>query len=249
MNTMKTASLPRWLARLFTFLFYGQIVGYVLAGCLIVWIRHYKPASFQSQIAGLHMPLHGRISVPTSDQSIDKTIRNWNASPPAEHTLNVGLHMVLGRTKLVDDTYWLKFSVNKWTDSSRLLLAVLLLTALGGVFSLFLGLYICYLFMRLFQRLADQQIFDQIQTQRLMRVGQSLLLYATLTFVCQLVAQEIIIHYLQGYGYVVQRFPTVSISAEPSTEFIALLTGLCILALAQVFKYGMELKQESELTI
>jgi hypothetical protein len=109
-----------------------------------------------------------------------------------------------------------------------------------------------YMFMKLFQSLADRRVFDEQQTNRLTEIGQGLLLFTVLNAITKWMATEGASGYLESYGFIISESTeqnyNLSVSA-PSSEVIMALTGLCILALAQVFKYGGQLQQENELTI
>ena len=103
--------------------------------------------------------------------------------------------------------------------------------------------------MRLFRDLADRQIFDQQQSNRLNWIGQAFIIYAMLNTAGRLGAEQWGLSYLEANGYALSRNYTITIFSLESSELAWLLMGLCILALAQVFKYGMQLRQENELTI
>ena len=113
-----------------------------------------------------------------------------------------------------------------------------------------LMLSITYTFMKLFVSVADRHIFDQSQVNRLMYVGYCLLGYAVLSLIVKRFVEQRAILYLERFGYSVNEHHVYDIGlVSPTAETVSILTGLCILALAQVFKYGMVLKQENDLTI
>ena len=231
---MKTASLPRWLARLFAFLFYGQIVGYVL----VTGILCYMSVTVFPEDGRLvvNANIQGDVVAPESMPEVNKALQNRSKSTfdlklnaPVALNLNVSLNGPVDLAKL-PTLFWLS------TSSALLLIG--------------LGLFITHMFMKLFRSLADRHIFDQLQVNRLMYIGYSLLVYTGLSVIVQWFVEQGAIAHLEQFGYSVNEHSVYSISfSSPSKETIIVLTGLCILALAQVFNYGMELKQESELTI
>ncbi|MEZ0484902.1 DUF2975 domain-containing protein [Fibrella aquatica] len=240
---MKTSSLPLWLSRLFAVLFYGQLLLYaVCIGVLLYLAAVGLPEGGKWTITA---NINGIVSVPKSMPETGKALQEW--SKP-EFELTQGSYSSLS-LKRVDSSLYLsikgpvnleKMPISLWfMGSSGLLLALL-------------GLFICYMFMKLFQSIANRHVFDEQQTNRLTRIGQGLLVFTILSAGTKWLAAEAASGYLESYGFVIRQpneeVYNLSVSA-PSSELTIALTGLCILALAQVFKYGMQLKQENELTI
>ena len=242
-NTMKTESLPRWLARLFTFLFYGQIVGYVLAIGILCYI---SVGGFpENGKLVVNANIHGDVVAPESMPEVSKALQNWSKST-FDLKLNVPGSPNLQRPRVALN---LNVSLNGPVDLAKLPI-LLWLSGISALLLAGLGLFITYVFMKLFHSLADRRIFDHLQVNRLMYIGYSLLVYTGLSIIVQQFVEQGAIAYLEKFGYSVNEHNQYNIGFGSATaETICVLTGLCVLALAQVFNYGMELKRESELTI
>ena len=240
---MKTASLPRWLARLFAFLFYGQIVGYVLVTGILCYMSMTGFPEDGRVIVNAN--IRGDVVAPESMPEVNKALQNWSKST-FDLQLNVPGSLSLSRSGVALN---LNVSLNGPVDLARLPI-LLWLSGISGFLLLGLGLFITFMFMKLFSSLADRRIFDQLQVNRLKYIGYSLLVYTGLSVIVQRFVEQGAIAYLERFGYSVNEHHVYGIGfSSSSAETISALTGLCILALAQVFNYGMELKQESELTI
>ncbi|RYF70582.1 MAG: DUF2975 domain-containing protein [Cytophagaceae bacterium] len=240
---MKNVSLPRWLARLFAVLFYGQLLVYVLSTGVLLYL-----AAFGLPEGGrwtMTATINGIVSAPKSMPKTGEDLQQWS-KPSFELVHDSASSLSLDR---VDNSLYLsvkgpvhlaKLPTSLWlVFSSRLLLALL-------------GLFTSYMFMKLFQSLADKRVFDEQQTSRLTRIGQGLLVFTLLNVITKWMAAAGASGYLESYGFIISE-PTeqnynLTVSA-PSSEVTMALAGLCILALAQVFKYGTQLQQENELTV
>lgn len=240
---MQSISLPRWLAWLFTGLFYGQLLGYVLfAGFLLYLAAVGLPEDGKWTITA---NINGIVSAPKTRPETGKELQKWS-DPTFELTHDSSSSLSLNRA---DNSLYL--SVKGPVDMAKLPMSLWLVGSSGLLLAL-LGLFTSYMFMALFQSLANQHVFDKKQINRLTRIGQGLLVFTVLSIGTKVLAAKGASFYLESYGFIISE-PTeqnynLSISA-PSSEVIIALTGLCILALAQVFNYGMQLKQENELTI
>ncbi|WP_166694253.1 DUF2975 domain-containing protein [Fibrivirga algicola] len=240
---MENASLPRWLARLFAVLFYGQLLVYVTsAGVLLYLIAFGLPEGGRWTMTA---NVDGIVSAPKSMPKTGEELKQWS-KPTFELVQDSVRSLSLDR---VDDSLYL--SIKGPVDLTRLPLPLWLVGSTRLLLAL-LGIFTSYMFMKLFQSLADRRVFDEQQTSRLTRIGQGLLVFTMLNVVTKWMAGVGTSDYLESYGFIISE-PTeqnynLGVSA-PSSDVIMVLTGLCILALAQVFKYGMQLKQENELTI
>ena len=323
---MKTASLPRWLARLFTFLFYGQLalclfgipalllelpfqapegIGYTpsyaggtvvidsirVGGKLIAALRDTtgtfnstfssKPAAltiasvnqvdstFQmnlnadhiitldgylvsrprgSRSVGVNLPLGGRLNTFFLEE---------NENHPETYVLPQGetwYHRLQFEplVKLEEPYRWGDYNLNISLSSLAELVKVpgelrlaLFILFLPGLFVLL----VTYQFMKLFSSLARHELFSDNQLGRVRYIGYYALLYVGVRAVSLVITAALTRRYVRGLGYKEKSLFSNEVGWSFTVEWSWLLMGLCILALAQVFKYGMELKQESELTI
>jgi hypothetical protein len=243
LNYMKNVSLPRWLARLFTVLFYGQLLIYALSSGVLLYL-----AAFGLPEGGkwtITANIDGVVSAPKSMPDAGKELEQWS-KPTFELISDSASSLSLDR---VDNSLYL--SVKGPVNLAKLPLWLWLVCGTRLLLVL-LGLFTSYMFMKLFQSLADRRVFDEQQTNRLTEIGQGLLLFTVLNAITKWMATEGASGYLESYGFIISESTeqnyNLSVSA-PSSEVIMALTGLCILALAQVFKYGGQLQQENELTI
>jgi Protein of unknown function (DUF2975) len=106
-----------------------------------------------------------------------------------------------------------------------------------------------YQFMKLFQHIADNSIFTLRQVWRVQFIGIVCLLYVIIDALRQWYSISVARQYVVDLGYRAELLFYTSIWQGITIQWLWILMGLCILALAQVFKYGMQLKQENELTI
>ena len=75
---METASLPRWLARLFAFLFYGQLVGYVLT---VAVLSYFMVADFpEGGRWHFKANIQGDVVAPESMPEMRKNLQVWSKS-------------------------------------------------------------------------------------------------------------------------------------------------------------------------
>ena len=240
---MKSVLLPRWLAWLFTVLFYGQLLGYVLFAGAIVYLAAFGlPEGGEWTITA---NINGTVSAPNSTPEKAQELQKWSKST-FDLTHNLSSSVSLHRS---DNSMYL--SLRGPLDLSKLPTS-LWLSGSSGLLLAGLGLFISYMFMKLFHSLAGRHVFDEQQIGRLTRIGQALLVFTAFSLGTKLLAEKGAFSYLESYGFIISESTeqnyNLSVSA-PSSEAIMAVTGLCVLALAQVFKYGMQLKQESELTI
>ena len=242
---MQSVSLPRWLARLFACLFYGQLAVFVVLLLVGGTLLLFGPFSNESGTFVLPIEIVGKISATAPTPLASKPVQDWLATPSA-YELNARMPTYLSRTAANTDRYFLNFSIRGAGDL-RDLPGLLLIVGSGWLLGVGLVLFITYTLLQLFRNLAQRQVFDNRQSRRVTRIGQAFVTYAGLYILVKWLAQWGGISYLEANGFV---FSGAKLNLGfPAGTFTALLMGLCILALAQVFKYGVQLKQESELTI
>ncbi|RYF70581.1 MAG: DUF2975 domain-containing protein [Cytophagaceae bacterium] len=141
----------------------------------------------------------------------------------------------------------LQINMNSWHDwlaIPRSLKLAILLSWLPAVFSILTT----YQLMKLFGSMANEELFSELQLRRVNYIGYYALSYAFLRLVCDQYKVMAARQYIISLGYKEEylfQTPLLSLTIEWSW----LLMGLCILSLSQVFRYGMQLKQENELTI
>ncbi|MBO0952709.1 DUF2975 domain-containing protein [Fibrella forsythiae] len=240
---MNSILLPRWLARLFAILFYGQILGYVLCAGILLYLAAFGlPEGSKWTITA---NINGTVSAPVSMPETGKNLQQW--SKPSFDLTNGPLNS-LSLSRVSNSLY---LSVRGPINLATLPMSLWLAGSTGLLLAL-LGIFTSYMFMKLFQSLADRHVFDEQQTTRLTRIGQGLLVFSVLNAGTKWFAEAGASGYLESYGFIVsepsEQTYNLSVSA-PSSDVMVALTGLCILALAQVFKYGTQLQQENELTI
>lgn len=205
---------------------------------LYMWLTD----SPKSENLEIRATINGTVTAPDSMTEMSGDLKKWSKS-----TFDLAL-IKPGFVKLKRATI-VSLAINGPVDLSKIP-RLLWLSGLSGLLLALLGMYVSYVFMNLFRSLADQHIFDDQQTARLMQIGYSLLLYAGLSFTVERLSRLGAIVYVERFGYSVSEHNHYSIGVgSPSTEAISVLSGLCILALAQVFKYGLRLQRDSELTI
>lgn len=123
---------------------------------------------------------------------------------------------------------------------SELGVLTLALTLLGGVF--FVGLF--YLLKRVFDALQPEAPFQPIIAQFIGAMGWLLLIQEGLGFVVRALLQNQAQGYLKAINPAYSTKLTLALSYESTW-----LLGLILLALAQVYRRGIELQAENELTI
>lgn len=241
-NMLKKIALPRLLSWLFTGLFYGQILLYTL--CL--GFMGYVLLTGLPETAKLNIMAELNQSVAVTGDSGSQAPGNWQ---PSKLDLKLDVPGSLSHSQPLTNTLWLSLSLNGPADLIKLP-ALLWCSGLSMLLTVLFSLALSYLFMRLFQHLASNRIFDHVQVTRLVRIGQCMLLYTVFVLIAKWLTEKGAILYLHKYGYQLSQPDNynLNISTPPLESMIALM-GLCILALAQVFKYGTQLRQESELTI
>jgi Protein of unknown function (DUF2975) len=104
-------------------------------------------------------------------------------------------------------------------------------------------------FMKLFQHIAENNIFTLRQIGRVQFIGIVCVLYVLIDVLRQWYSISVARQYVADLGYKSELLFYTSIWQGITIQWLWLLMSLCILTLAQVFKYGLQLKQENELTI
>ncbi|WP_158408779.1 DUF2975 domain-containing protein [Fibrella aestuarina] len=190
--------------------------------------------------------LNQPVTTHVSDASESRALTNWQSS---KLDLKLDVPGSLSRSQPATNTLWLNLSLNGPTDLAKLP-SLLWCSGLSMLLTLLFSLTLSYLFMKLFRHIASNQIFDQVQVTRLIRIGQCMLVYTVCVLVAKWLTEKGAIIYLHQYGYRLSQPDNYNLNiGTPPLESLIALMGLCILALAQVFRYGTQLRQESELTI
>lgn len=241
---MKKIALPRLLSWLFTGLFYGQLLLYSL--CLSFMAYVFLTGLPETAKLNISAELSQPVTTHVSDASVSRALNSWQSS---KLDLKLDVPGSLSRSQSATNTLWLNLTLNGPADLGKLP-SLLWCSGLSMLLTVLFSLTLSYLLMRLFRHLASNRIFDQVQVTRLVRIGQCMLVYTVFLLVAKWLTEKGAIIYLHQYGYRLSQPDNynLNIGAPPLESLIALM-GLCILALAQVFRYGTQLQQESELTI
>ncbi|TAE26030.1 MAG: DUF2975 domain-containing protein [Cytophagales bacterium] len=140
----------------------------------------------------------------------------------------------------------LVFDVRSWADLQALP-TWLVAAKLPGLLLTIVFLMVSYHLMRLFETMRSQQFFTAEQARRLQVAGLLFVGYGALKLVSgwlELAAGQ---RYLASQG--LKFYWQASLGAALSDEVVWIITGLTLLALGHIFRYGLQLKQENELTI
>ncbi|MEZ0607564.1 DUF2975 domain-containing protein [Fibrella sp. WM1] len=243
---MNFPSLPRWLARLFTVLFYGQIALLLFVTVLIGLLLVEGPFANESGTFVFPIELNGRINSPVTKQA--QALAEWSEAPQA-FDLKLGLPAFLSKSNPNQtQTFWLNMAVRSWTDLAEIPRLLSVLVSGMGLLMVLL-VWTTYQFKCLFQSIADERVFNPLQVQRLTRIGFGFIAYFFVGTLMNMLLSYDAVELLAARGYVLKPALNFTVGVGSANTLPWIVTGLCLLALAQVFRYGTQLQQESELTI
>ncbi|MGF7216116.1 hypothetical protein GGR92_002281 [Spirosoma lacussanchae] len=143
--------------------------------------------------------------------------------------------------------HYLEYRWRNWADFTTLPLPVILLTIVYPLLTIVLAVVITYMGKRLFDGLTQRGYFEPQQVSRLTTIGWLFMGYGLSEFTIHVLKFWYVRTTLLDYGLVMS--PTVRLVWGWPAGSATLFIGAVILTLAHVFTYGLQLRQEHELTI
>ena len=103
-------------------------------------------------------------------------------------------------------------------------------------------------FIFIFTDLENGEIFSGIQIQRITRIGTYFIAYALATVAID-ISEVLIAHWYVGQHHLEVSFSGSLVIGDIPETGMLLVVGLSLLVLSKVFQYGLQLKQDQDLTI
>lgn len=141
------------------------------------------------------------------------------------------------RPKLIEANA--KIRLTSWSDILQV--KVVMYLALVSL-SIGLGLSFIYQFHKIFKSLRAGHVFQSVIIKRVRYIGLILLFAPFVDGLSKLMYNQFVLNQIDISGFKVNTSMTIGITSD-------LIMGFVVLALAEVFKVGLQLQQEKELTI
>ncbi|WP_165358964.1 DUF2975 domain-containing protein [Spirosoma sordidisoli] len=153
----------------------------------------------------------------------------------------------ISKAPSASSTHHLEYRWSSWADFRTLPLRVILLTIVYPLLTIVLTVVITYMGKRLFDGITQRGFFEQQQVSRLTTIGWLFMGYGLSEFIIHVLKFWYVRTALLDYGLVMS--PTVRLGWGWPAGSATFFVGAVILTLAHVFTYGLQLRQEHELTI
>ncbi|CCH00588.1 hypothetical protein FAES_2579 [Fibrella aestuarina BUZ 2] len=141
--------------------------------------------------------------------------------------------------------YVLRASIHRWSDLNSFVGPLLLISHIWGIFYLAMLMLITQWFREIFADLLNEEFFGERTARRVQQSGWLFIGAFVLKNGVDIFQPILALRYLQTQGFVSYQGWLWS----GPDYWSWLWAGLILLAFAQVFRYGTQLQQESELTI
>jgi len=153
----------------------------------------------------------------------------------------------ISKASLTSPRYYLEYRWNSWAEFKALPLPVILLSIVYPLLTIVLTVVITYIGKRLFDGIRQRGYFEQRHVSRLTTIGWLFMVYGLSEFIIHVLKFWYVRTALLEYGLVATSLFRFSWDwpAGSATWFV----GAVILTLAHVFTYGLQLRQEHDLTI